>query len=258
MVDSQATPMRIVAKMYIDSGGGTASNLYQADLYVFPLSGFTTTPNPVNTPAPGVVFNESHMEHADAHGAAIARQDKFLWIADRGRNFLWVVDTRTNQIVNRIQLVNELTEDPTPDLLSVSPKEGSHVFMSLRGPVPLTANPHVSTGTTPGIGVLKVLAGGRSARFESIARISNVDPTGAGRADVWASTVRQKRWAQAFVAGDRPGRARGDATAQRAVPANSTRPPQRREPGDDPFDLPPQVRIGQPLAIADAEHVRLM
>lgn len=211
VVDSQATPMRIVAeydqsvvhgngclgaeasgKMYIDSGGGTASNLYQADLYVFPLSGFTTTPNPVNTPAPGVVFNESHMEHADAHGAAMARQDKYLWIADRGRNFLWVVDTRTDEVVNRIQLVNELTEDPTPDLLSVSPK-GSHVFMSLRGPVPLTADPHVSTGTTPGIGVLKVLAGGRSARFESIARISNVDTTGTERADVHASTVRVKR-----------------------------------------------------------------
>jgi hypothetical protein len=210
VVDSQATPMRIVAeydqsvvhgngclgaeaseKMYIDSGGGTAANLYQADLYVFPLSGFSTTPNPVNTPAPGVVFNESHEEHADAHGAAMARQDKFLWIADRGRNFIWVVDTRTDQVVNRIQLVNELTEDPTPDLLSVSPK-GSHVFMSLRGPVPLTADPHVSTGTTPGIGVLKVLAGGRSARFEAIARVSNIDTTGIERADIHASTVRVK------------------------------------------------------------------
>jgi hypothetical protein len=99
------------------------------------------------------------------------------------------VDTRTDQVVNRIQLVNELTEDPTPDLLSVSPK-GSHVFMSLRGPVPLTADPHVSTGTTPGIGVLKVLAGGRSAQFEAIARISNIDTTGTERADVHASTVR--------------------------------------------------------------------
>ena len=134
VVDSQATPMRIVAeydqttvhgngclgaqangKMYIDSGGGTASNLYQADLYVFPLSEISTTPNPPNQPTPGVVFNESHMEHADAHGAAMARQDKFLWVADRGRNFLWVVDTHTDQIVNRIQLVNELSRsDPRP------------------------------------------------------------------------------------------------------------------------------------------------
>ena len=95
--------------MYIDSGGGTTANLYQADLYVFPLSGFSTTPNPPNTPTPGVVFDESDQEHADAHGAALARQDRFLWIADRGRNFLWVVDTRTDKVVNRIQLVNELS-----------------------------------------------------------------------------------------------------------------------------------------------------
>jgi DNA-binding beta-propeller fold protein YncE len=210
VVDSRATPMRIVAeydqnvvhgngclgaegngKMYIDSGGGTAANLYQADLYVFPLNGFSTTPNPVNVPTPGVVFNESHIEHADAHGAAMARQDKFLWVADRGRNFLWVVDTRTDQIVNRIDLINELSEDPTPDLLSVSPN-GSHVFMSLRGPVPLTADPHVSTGSTPGVGVLKVTAGGRSAKFESIARVSNIGIDGIERADVHASTVRMK------------------------------------------------------------------
>jgi hypothetical protein len=140
---------------------------------------------------PGVVFNESHMEHADAHGAAMARQDKFLWVADRGRNFLWVVDTRTDEVVNRIDLINELSEDPTPDLLSVSPN-GSHVFMSLRGPVPLTADPHVSTGTTPGIGVLKVTAGGRRAKFESIARVSNIGTDGRERADVHASTVRMK------------------------------------------------------------------
>jgi DNA-binding beta-propeller fold protein YncE len=210
VVDSQSTPMQIVGeydqtvvhgngclgaesleKMYIDSGGGTAANLYQADLYVFPLSGFSTAPNPPNTPTPGVIFNESDQEHADAHGATLARQDRFLWVADRGRNFLWVIDTRTDEVVNRIQLVNELSVDPTPDLLSVSPN-GSHVFMSLRGPIPLTADPHVSTGTTPGIGVLKVRQGGRSATFESIARVSNKDAQGTERADVHASTVRLK------------------------------------------------------------------
>jgi hypothetical protein len=181
-----------LGKMYIDSGGGTAANLYQADLYVFPLDRISSAPSPPNTPSPGVIFNESHEEHADAHGAALARQDRFLWIADRGRNFLWVVDTRIDEVVNRIPLVNELSVDPTPDLLSVSPN-GSHVFMSLRGPIPLTADPHVSTGSTPGIGVLKVRGGGRSATFESIARVSNIDAQGLERADVHGSTVRIKR-----------------------------------------------------------------
>ena len=70
VVDGRATPMEIVGeydhmtvhgngclgaevpgKMYIDSGGGTAANLHQADLYAFPIDGFSGL-NPPNTPAP--------------------------------------------------------------------------------------------------------------------------------------------------------------------------------------------------------------
>ena len=159
----------------------------------FPLSEFSTTPQAPNTPTPTVSFNKSDQEHADA-GAA-RQEDRRGGIASsrlltEATTSCSMIDTRTNKVVNRIQLVNELSVDPTPDLLSVSP-DGSHVFMSLRGPVPLTADPHVSTGSTPGIGVLKVLQGGRSARFESIARITNV-VDGVERADVHASTVRVK------------------------------------------------------------------
>ena len=95
----------------------------------------------------------------------------------------------TDQIVNTIQLVTDLSDDPTPDLLAVSPN-GSHAFMSLRGPNPLTADPHVSTGSTPGVGVLRVTRGGRSGVFESIAPVSNVDATEVQRADVHAMTLR--------------------------------------------------------------------
>ena len=41
-------------------------------------------------------------------------------------------------------------------------------------------------------GILKVRQGGRSATFESIARVSNKDAQGLERADVHASTVRRK------------------------------------------------------------------
>jgi len=67
---------------------------------------------------------------------------------------------------------------------------GSHAFISLRGPNPLTADPHVSTGTTPGVGILKVLESGRSARLEALARVSNIDGGGIERADIHAMTVR--------------------------------------------------------------------
>jgi hypothetical protein len=70
---------------------------------------------------------------------------------------------------------------------------GSHAFMSLRGPNPLTADPHVSTGSTPGVGILKVLESGREARFESVAPVTNLDAAGIERADVHAMTIRLKK-----------------------------------------------------------------
>jgi hypothetical protein len=74
----------------------------------------------------------------------------------------------------------------------VSPN-GSHAFLSLRGPNPLTGDPHVSTGSTPGVGILKVTEGGRNAVFEAVAPASNVDAAGVERADVHAMTVRLTR-----------------------------------------------------------------
>jgi hypothetical protein len=206
VVDSQKTPMEIVAeydlntvhpngclgaeaagKMYVDSGGGTATNVFEADLYAFPLSGYSPN-NPPNTPAPRVVFSED-VEDADSHGATLVKRGRFLWIADRGRNFLWVVDTNSDQIENRIGLVGEVSDDPTPDLLVTSPSQ-NRVFASLRGPNPLTADPHVSTGTTPGVGVIKVNESGRDGRLIGVAPVSNLDAAGIERADVHAISLR--------------------------------------------------------------------
>jgi hypothetical protein len=206
VVDSRVTPMQIVGeydtgtvhgngclgaevpgKMYIDSGGGTATNLFQADLYSFPVTGYSAA-NPPNTPERQLVFSDNS-EEADAHGAGLTKHAKYLWIADRGRNFVWAVDTATDTIENTIPLAGDVSADPTPDLIAVSPN-GSHAFVSLRGPNPLTADPHVSTGSTPGVGVLKVLESGRNATFEAVAPVSNIDAAGVQRADVHAMTLR--------------------------------------------------------------------
>jgi hypothetical protein len=208
VVDATQTPMQIVAeydidtvhpngclgaqvgdKMYVDSGGGTATHLFGADIYAFPVMGFSPL-NPPNVPAPKVVLSDTSAE-ADAHGATLTKHQRYLWVVDRGRNFIWVIDTQTDQLVNEIQLAGRISDDPTPDLLATSPN-GSHVIMSLRGPNPLTADPHVSTGSTPGIGVIKVLQGGRSGTFEGIAPASNLDQTEVERADVHAMTIRLK------------------------------------------------------------------
>ena len=208
VVDAKRTPMEIVAeydvdtvhpngclgaqvgeKMYVDSGGGTAGHLYGADVYAFPVTGFSTS-NPPNVPAPRVILSDTS-EDADAHGAALTGRQRYLWIADRGRNFLWVIDTSTDEVVNEIPLAGAASDDPTPDLLATSPN-GSHVFVSLRGPNPLTADPHVSTGSTPGVGVVKVTESGRNGVLEAVARVSNVDANGVERADIHALTIRLK------------------------------------------------------------------
>lgn len=208
VVDAKSTPMQIVAeydldtvhpngclgvqvdqKMYVDSGGGTASHLFGADIYAFPVAGFSPL-NPPNVPAPAVVLSDTS-EEADAHGATLTKHQRYLWVADRGRNFIWVVETQTDEVVNEILLAGHISADPTPDLLATSPN-GSHAFMSLRGPNPLTADPHVSTGSTPGIGVIKILEGGRSGIFEALAPVTNVDQAGVERADIHALTIRLK------------------------------------------------------------------
>jgi DNA-binding beta-propeller fold protein YncE len=208
VVDAKQTPMQIVAeyddhtvhpngclgaqvgdKMYVDSGGGTAAHLFGADIYAFPVTGFSPS-NPPNIPLPRVVLSDPTAE-ADAHGATLTKHQKYLWVADRGRNFVWVIDTATDNLVNIVPLAGALSGDPTPDLLATSPN-GSHVFMTLRGPNPLTADPHVSTGTTPGVGVIKVLESGRNGSFEGLAPASNIDAGGVERADIHALSIRLK------------------------------------------------------------------
>lgn len=209
VVEGKTTPMQIVGeydigtvhpngclgaqvgdKMYIDSGGGTAAHLFGADLYAFPVAGYSAS-NPPNTPAPRVVFSDTSDE-ADAHGATLSKHQRYLWVADRGRNFIWVVETATDEVVAEIPLAGSVSADPTPDLLVTSPN-GSHVFASLRGPNPLTADPHVSTGSTPGVGVIRVLRGGRGGLLEGVAPASNIDAAGIERADVHALTIRLLR-----------------------------------------------------------------
>ena len=175
--------------MYVDSGGGTAAQLFGAHLYAFPVTGFSPL-NPPNVPPPIVILSTNE-EESDAHGATWTKHGKYLWMADRGRNFIWVIDTDTDSILGTIPLEAPPSDDPTPDLLVTSPN-GSHVFMSLRGPNPLTADPHVSTGSTPGVGVIKVLESGRNGFFEAVAPVTNKDAGNVERADVHAMTIRLK------------------------------------------------------------------
>jgi DNA-binding beta-propeller fold protein YncE len=210
VVNSRATPMQIIAeynrdtvhgngcggvetagKMYVNSGGGTAANLHEFDVYAFLLSEFSTTPSPPNTPAPKLVVSQDDRGETDSHGVTLTRQGRFLWVADRAGNRIVVIRTNTDTVEDEFSLVGPFTADPSPDLMVTSPS-GIRVFVSLRGALPLSGDPHASTGSTPGVGVIRIVAGGGRGVLEAIAPISNVDAGGVDRADPHGIALRRK------------------------------------------------------------------
>jgi len=215
VVDSLATPMRIVAeydretihgngcggvesdgKMYLDSGGGTATNMSEFDVYAFTLAQFRLPEDAFcaferpNLPAPKLVVSMDDHD-TDAHGTTLTKHGRYLWVADRVGNRIVVIETASDQVVNEFSLAGTLSTDPSPDLLDLSP-DGSRVFSSFRGSLPLSGDPHASTGNTPGVGVIKVTQGGRSGELQAVARISNVDAGGIDRADPHGLRVRER------------------------------------------------------------------
>jgi DNA-binding beta-propeller fold protein YncE len=212
VVDVTATPMRIVAeydmatihgngcggieargKMYVNSGGGTAANLSEFDVYAFRLADFSGTPSPPNTPAPTLVVSQDDREHADSHGMTLTNRVRFLWVADRAGNRVVVIDTATDRLLGEgeFSLAGAVSDDPSPDLMVTSPS-GDHVYVSLRGRIPLSGDPHASTGSTPGVGVIRVDKSGRRGELVAIAPIANVDAAGVDRADPHGIGLRRK------------------------------------------------------------------
>ncbi|MGQ0766921.1 MAG: hypothetical protein ACT4OZ_14830 [Gemmatimonadota bacterium] len=208
VVDIRSTPMRIVGaydksvvrgngcggvqvggSMYVNSGGRPGNlahlNLYGFDVYRFPLAGYSST-NAANTPAPSRIFSIDG-EH-DSHGM-VARGNDYIWVMDRHANMAEVLSVATGARVGSVPLSGSLSDDPAPDLVDISPS-GNRLFVALRGPTPLSGDPHIATGKTPGLGIIRLTEGGRSGSLTSIIRVTNVDDAGVERADAHAVRVR--------------------------------------------------------------------
>jgi hypothetical protein len=184
-------------RMYINSGAGDMhTNPSEFDVYRFPLAGYDAS-NPPNTPARVVVYSDDTVPPAherDAHGMIATEHNRYIWVFDRALRVAEVFDTFRLQQgrirhVNTISLVHPLSDIPTPDLADISP-DGHRIFVSLRGPNPLSGSPHAATGSTPGLGVIHVTGGGKGGALKSVVRISNIDTAGVERADVHGIRVR--------------------------------------------------------------------
>lgn len=94
----------------------------------------------------------------DAHGLWVTPDSEELWIVNRETNDGVVVDTETDEIVDEIDELGPATgaepgESDATDILAASPG-GEYMFVSLRGPNPVTADPQAATGVNPGFAVL--------------------------------------------------------------------------------------------------------
>ena len=180
--------------LYFNSGGGGAGALaFQSILYRLPVSGFTTTPNPIpDSPAPVVVFDHAARPEKDSHGLMLTKDQRYLWIADRAANGVIVVDTATHAAVNEIDLVGPVSADPAPDIFALSPA-GNSMYVTLRGPNPLSGNNtnvNNAKGLTPGLGVISVEQAGMSGTLQTRFAVTNLDGTGVERADPHGIAVR--------------------------------------------------------------------
>jgi hypothetical protein len=207
VVDHAATPMAIVGeydqsvigpngcgvvqargRVFLNAGGGTASHLHEFSVYRLPMTGYSAL-NPPNTPAAELLFHAAG--ERDAHGPVATKDERFVWVFDRAANVAEVFEAESGSWINTVALPSDDSADPTPDLAAISPA-GNRIFVSLRGPNPLSGDPHASTGSTPGLGVLQVEQGGRHGRVKAIARITNPDAEGVERADAHGIALRRK------------------------------------------------------------------
>jgi hypothetical protein len=217
VVDAKATPMAIVGEydketvrgngcggievagqMFINSGGSPVNvsgtdphhpDLYGFDVYRFPLKGYSQR-NAPNTPPPTLVLTKEGM--SDSHGTASAQHHRYLWVMDRHANVAEIINTRSGRWVNTVQLSGAVSSDPAPDLADRAP-DGTRLFVALRGPVPLSGDPHNATGTTPGLGIIQVTGGGRSGRLAAVVPLTNPWQQPGQAPDAHGIRVRLKR-----------------------------------------------------------------
>lgn len=104
------------------------------------------------------VIHEGDTGGIDAHGFWFSPDGEELWVLNRETNDGVVVDPETDEVIDEIPAFGPAqSEDPderdAPDIMWFSP-DGEYVFATLRGPVPLSGDPHAATGVTPGFSVL--------------------------------------------------------------------------------------------------------
>ncbi|WP_418285098.1 cell surface protein [Halorubrum sp. DTA46] len=109
----------------------------------------------------------------DAHGFWFTPDGEELWVLNRETNDGLILDPETDEVIEEIDAFGpEQSDDPAesdaPDIMWASP-DGEYMFVTLRGPNPLSGDPHAATGINPGYAVFDI---------ETRERVDVVQPDG--------------------------------------------------------------------------------
>ncbi len=96
----------------------------------------------------------------DAHGLRFSPDGKRLWAVNRNSDNGLIINARTFKVVRDIPAIAD-----TPDILDFSP-DGRLVYVSQRGPEPISGAPHAASGTQPGVAVMHAPSGRTLRVFE--------------------------------------------------------------------------------------------
>ncbi len=89
-------------------------------------------------------------EGYDAHGFWFTDGGEELWVLNRETNDGLVVDAESHEVIDEIEDFG-----PSPDIMWGSPDD-EYLFVTLRGPNPLSGDAHAAEGETPGFSVMSV------------------------------------------------------------------------------------------------------
>lgn len=97
--------------MFVNAGAGAPGAAQASAVYVFESSAMRSERNAANTPK----LVDAREGEVDAHGVAVTEDARYLLVGDRAQNDITVVDTTTDQVVNRFSPVGAASGDPAPE-----------------------------------------------------------------------------------------------------------------------------------------------
>lgn len=86
----------------------------------------------------------------DAHGFWFTPDGEELWVLNRETDDGLILDPETDEVIEEID-----DYGAAPDIMWSSP-DGEYMLVTLRGPEPISGDPHAATGETPGFNVLDI------------------------------------------------------------------------------------------------------